>query len=87
MKKDCASIQSELSAYIDNELPTVERTVVETHLSGCRRCQQELEKLKTLAAGVTALPRLQPGPRFLAEVHRKIAHEEKPQSIPRSPSR
>ena len=77
MKNDCESIESQLSAYLDNELPPTERTVVEKHLSNCPRCQRKLAELKTLAAGVTALPRLQPAPQFLADVRRKIARPGK----------
>ena len=79
MKNDCAGVQSELSAYIDNELPPTERAAVDKHLGDCPRCRRELDELKTLAAGVAALPRLQPVPPFLAEVRRKIADDGKSQ--------
>jgi anti-sigma factor RsiW len=78
VKNDCRTIRSELSAYIDNELPSAERTVIDGHVSGCADCQRELENLKSLAAGVAALPTLPVPPRFLAEVRRKIARAENP---------
>lgn len=77
--KKCGKIQAELSAYIDNELPTAARLMVEEHVRGCRNCQERLAGLETLTTGVIALARLQPGPEFLAGVRRQIAREAKPQ--------
>src|ERR1035437_9253763 len=70
-------IQAELSGYMDNEVSTATRALIEEHIRGCRPCRERLTELKTLTAGVTALPRLQPAPRFLAEVRRKIARAGK----------
>src|SRR2546429_1898728 len=79
--KDCRNIRRELSAYLDGELTPPQRTEVETHLESCAHCQQELNEMKTLVTGVTALPKLQPAPRFLADVRRKIARDEKPGAL------
>ncbi len=79
MKWDCDNVQSELSAYIDNELPPAERTLLEKHLGNCPRCQRQLEELQTLATGVTALSGLQPPREFLTEVRREIARAGMPQ--------
>ena len=78
MKTNCNHIRGQLSAYVDNETSPAERAAIERHLGGCSHCRRELEQLKMLAAGVTALPRLQPAPQFLADVRRKIAREGKP---------
>jgi Putative zinc-finger len=74
---NCRHIQAELSAYMDNEVSTATRALVEEHVRGCRPCRERLAELKTLTAGVTALPRLQPAPQFLAEVRRQIARDGK----------
>ncbi len=79
--KDCRNIRGELSAYLDGELTPPQRTEVETHLASCAHCQRELVELKTLVTGVAALPKLQPTPRFLAEVRRKIASDGKPGAL------
>ena len=79
--RNCQDIQPDLSAYVDGELAPSRRAEIETHVASCSRCQRELAGLKTLAAGVAALPRLQPAPRFLAEVRRKIAQGHGPESI------
>jgi len=79
--KDCDAIQPELSAYVDGELTPRQREVVEAHLASCPRCQQVLAQLKTLAAGTAALPRLQPAPRFLAQVRSKINRGDDPGAL------
>jgi len=79
--KNCGSIRWELSAYLDGELTPPQRTEVEAHLASCARCQGELNEMKALVTGVAALPKLQPAPRFLAEVRRKIASDEKPEVL------
>jgi Putative zinc-finger len=79
--KNCRKIQQELSAYLDGELTPSLRADVERHLTSCAQCQQELSEMKTLATGVAALPNLEPAPRFLAEVRRKIARAEKPEPM------
>jgi hypothetical protein len=80
--RNCRDIQPDLSAYLDGELAPSRRAEIEAHVTSCPRCQRELAGLRTLAAGVAALPRLQPAPRFLAEVRRKIAQGHAPESIP-----
>ena len=79
--KNCQDIQPELSAYVDGELTPPQRAEIEAHVASCPRCQRELAELKTLAAGMAALPRLQPAPRFLAEVRRKIARGHGPELV------
>jgi len=79
--KNCREIQRELSAYLDGEWTPSLRVEVEVHLASCAQCQQELSEMKTLATGVAALPNLEPAPRFLAEVRRKIMRAEKPEPI------
>lgn len=74
---NCRHIQAELSAYMDNEVSTATRALVEEHVRGCCPCRERLAELKTLTAGVTALPRLQPAPQFLAAVRRQIARDGK----------
>jgi hypothetical protein len=79
--RNCRNIRWELSAYLDGELTPPQRTEVEAHLASCTHCQQALLEMKTLVSGVGALPKLQPAPRFLAEVRRKIARAEKPEAL------
>jgi hypothetical protein len=77
----CRDIQPELSAYVDDALLPSQRAEVDEHVATCSRCQQELAELRTLAAGMAALPKLQPPPRFLAEVRRKIIRGDRPEPM------
>ncbi|HVM61895.1 MAG TPA: anti-sigma factor [Verrucomicrobiae bacterium] len=78
--KDCDIIQPELSAYIDGELTPAQQQRVDAHLAACSSCQQALAELKTLAAGVAALPKLEPTPQLLAQVRRKISRGYDPEA-------
>ena len=78
--KNCRDIRGDLSAYIDDELTPPQRAEVEAHLVSCAPCQRELLEMKTLVTGVVTLPKLQPPPRFLTEVRRKIARADKPEA-------
>ena len=75
---NCPQIQTELSAYVNGELPPAIRAEVEAHIAGCAACRKRLAELRKLTDGVAALPKLQPAPQFLAAVRRKIAHGETP---------
>jgi predicted anti-sigma-YlaC factor YlaD len=77
--KNCREIQAELSAYIDNEIPTATRVALEKHVQDCALCRARLAELNALTAGVMALPRLRPPPGFLAEVRRRIMRDGKDQ--------
>ena len=49
-----------LSAYVDEQLSSVERAVVDAHLSTCPRCRAELETIQVTKSWVTALPAVEP---------------------------
>ena len=76
---NCPQTQTELSAYVDGELPPSIRAEVEAHIEGCAACRKRLAELRKLAEGVAALPKPQPAPQFLAAVRRKIARGETPE--------
>lgn len=75
---NCQEIQNELSAYVDGELSPELRTQIDAHVGSCPQCRERFAELKKLAAGVSALPKLQPAPEFLTAVRRKIARGEEP---------
>jgi len=81
--RNCRDIQPDLSAYLDGELKPARRAEIEVHVGACPDCQRKLAGLRTVVAGVAALPRLQPAPQFLAAVRRKIAEGREPaESVP-----
>ncbi len=56
MKKDCRSIQNKLSEYLDDVLPTEEKTEIHRHLQDCALCSRELAELETTVNAVRRLP-------------------------------
>lgn len=49
-------VQDRLSAFLDEELPALEREAVEAHLRACPPCAGHLERLRTVDAGARDLP-------------------------------
>jgi anti-sigma factor RsiW len=44
---NCGQVKALLLAYLDGEVTPSERVLIQTHLSGCTVCQQELNLLST----------------------------------------
>ncbi len=49
-------VDTDLSAYLDGELPPAERARVEAHLASCDRCARRLADLRSTAALIAGLP-------------------------------
>ena len=45
---DCAELQEDLCAYVDNELDPDDRALVEAHISACDECAEEVASYRTL---------------------------------------
>jgi len=71
-------VRDRLSAYLDQELLSAERTAVETHLQGCDGCRQHLETLAVVDAAARALPVEAPPGYFDALPGRVRARLERP---------
>src|SRR5206468_3601629 len=71
-------VRDRLSAYLDQELVSMERTVVETHLHGCEACRWHLETLAAVDSAVRALPIEAPSGYFDALPGRVRARLERP---------
>jgi anti-sigma factor RsiW len=54
-------VDTDLSAYLDEELAPAERARVESHLDACARCRARLGELRATAALIAALPSARPG--------------------------
>ena len=48
-----------LSSYIDDEVSDSERRLIETHLSECEECRQELDSLRLTVSALRQLPEIQ----------------------------
>jgi len=68
----CRQIENELSAYLDGEASDAVRAGVQAHLGTCERCRQRLAQLQRLSEGVARLPQLEPPPRFVPDLFRRI---------------
>ena len=76
----CADYQRWFSPYVDELLGSQERTQLEDHLKGCRRCRADLESLQQMlrslrTMGSTAVPELLPG------IHQRLEQESWRQAI------
>ncbi len=49
-------VEARLSDYVDNQLPSAERTQLEQHLSGCAQCRSSLESLRWTISLVKQAP-------------------------------
>ncbi len=50
-----------LSSYIDGQVTSAERRLIEEHLPGCDRCSRDLDDLRRTVSLMGALPELDPG--------------------------
>ena len=56
-----------VSAYLDGELPPLERRRTESHLAGCDLCRDELTDMMFVRARLRALPMLEVPPELTTE--------------------
>ena len=65
--------ETELIAYLKDELPTPSRATVARHLDGCAECRATLADFRTLLAGVAAAPApTLAWPRYRAELRVRL---------------
>jgi len=74
---DCGTVREELSAYIDNELPSAERREIEQHLQVCMGCFKEYMQLQATSAIMRSLREIEPPPGFNDRVKERLRQEEK----------
>lgn len=77
----CESIQTELSAYLDGELPQQEQAACDEHLRGCEQCRATLDSLRVASAAVSSLPRLKAPQTLAARVRQKVLTQPLPQAL------
>ena len=52
---NCKQIERQLGRYVDKQLSTAERDVVDAHLESCSGCRADLAKLRELVAGIASI--------------------------------
>ena len=71
--------ETELIAYLKDELPRASRETVARHLEGCAECRATLADFRTLLAGVAAAPAPPLAwPRYRAELRRRLESQTGP---------
>ncbi len=71
--KDCTDIREKLSAFIDNELGTGDRNLIEAHLRHCPACAKEADSLRKLNALLDEVPAHKPGLLFASRTVHRVA--------------
>lgn len=74
---DCTTVRQELSAYIDDELPSAERQEIEQHLAVCPSCFAEYIQLQATSAILRSLKEIEPPPGFKDRVKERLLKEGK----------
>jgi anti-sigma factor RsiW len=70
---NCDSCKDKLSAFIDNELTSEERFLLEEHLKTCPSCAREAETLSQLGVLFGGIPEETPSPAFVQTTVNKAA--------------
>ncbi len=70
---NCDYCKEKLSAYIDNELSSEERFLMEAHLKTCPSCAREAETLNQLGVLFGGMPEETPSPAFVQMTVNKAA--------------
>ena len=79
---ECKGIRERLSAYLEKGVTPQEETLIERHLSTCRKCARALLDLKRTGEIVKDLDRVEPPPWMTQKVMSRIrAEEEKKGSV------
>ena len=78
----CKELRESFAAYLDDRLTPDERARIESHLSGCRQCSEELDSAagvrdRLMKASGTLSDRITPSSDMWLDIRRRIAAEER----------
>jgi anti-sigma factor RsiW len=74
----CRTVQSNLSAFIDREVPPSELQQIRAHLVGCDNCRREEMELRSLKALLNDVSAPEPSPDFEARLMQGIHQPYRP---------
>lgn len=82
---NCQEVRNLLVAYLDNEVPSSERALIQAHLARCSACQQELAALSALRSRLSQFlqlraARVTPSPQAWSRLQVKLTKEAHPSS-------
>jgi hypothetical protein len=76
----CRHIRTKLTAYLEDDLPLEEKTIIETHLASCAACRAALSGLKKTTGLVQKLEDVEPPP-WLTRKIMTLVREEPEQRV------
>ena len=74
----CADIEKRLSAYIENDIPSHERLIVEEHLKSCPHCSKSLADLRKAIKRVKSVEEMEPPAWLTQKIMAKVKEEAAP---------
>ena len=77
----CQRIQKRFSAYLDGELESARKRVVEMHLRECEACRAALERLVESWDLLDVLPEPEPVPYFYTRLKARMTSEEREKKV------
>ena len=72
---NCTDVRENLSAYIDDMLDRQMRDLMDTHLSGCKECRQELAAMRALVEELRNTGEMKAPQDFLETLHERLETE------------
>lgn len=74
---ECDKFLEKIDLYIHNEISANERAELDSHISECENCRNELEFARKINAALRNLPLIETPPDFKDRLHEKIKAERK----------
>ena len=69
---ECNNVREELVAYIDNELPSVDKRAIEAHLANCKECAAEYDKLTETIESTHEVGDIQPAQNWWERLQKRL---------------
>ncbi len=74
-KMDCSKVKKRLSAFLDNEVTTEEKSQISEHLKSCIHCTKELEALSQVSDFLDVMDKVEVSPYFMVRLKQRIRNE------------
>ncbi len=75
---DCKNVKEKLSAYIEGDISSEEKMLIDEHLRSCQKCDESLAELRKTVDYVRSLEDIEPPPWLIQKVMAKIKSGSKP---------
>jgi predicted anti-sigma-YlaC factor YlaD len=76
---NCREIKRKLSAFQDNELPDLERQVIEHHLNNCTDCSIAFQEMNEAWELLSSVETIESAPYFWIRLARRMSEKERKQ--------